>query len=40
MNQQHNVVIVKNSADLHFQDELISKHETIAFFREIVASLQ
>lgn len=40
VNQQHNVVIVKNSADLGFQDELISKHETIAFFREIVASLQ
>ncbi|GGQ29286.1 serine hydrolase domain-containing protein [Shewanella litoralis] len=40
VNQQHNVVIVKNSADLGFQDSLISKHETIAFFREIVASLE
>ena len=40
VNQQHNVVIVKNSADLGFQDKLISKHETIAFFREIVASLE
>lgn len=40
VNQQHNVVIVKNSADLGFLDALNSKHETIAFFREIVASLQ
>jgi CubicO group peptidase (beta-lactamase class C family) len=40
VNQQHNVVIVKNSADLGFQDSLISKHETIEFFREIVASLE
>ncbi|UCX03643.1 serine hydrolase domain-containing protein [Shewanella glacialimarina] len=40
VNQQHNVVIVKNSADLGFQDSLISKHETIEFFREIVASLK
>ena len=40
INQQHNIVIVKNSADLGFQDGLISKHETIAFFREIVASLK
>ena len=40
VNQQHNVVIVKNSADLGFLDELNSKHETIAFFREIVASLK
>ena len=39
VNQQHNVVIVKNSADLGFLDALNSKHETIAFFREIVASL-
>ena len=40
INQKHQVVIVKNSADLGFQDGLISKHETIAFFREIVASLK
>ncbi|MGX9463064.1 serine hydrolase domain-containing protein [Shewanella sp. A14] len=40
VNQQHHVVIVKNSADLGFQDALISKHETIEFFREIVASLE
>lgn len=40
VNQQHNVVIVKNSADLGFQDSLISKHETIEFFREIVALLK
>jgi CubicO group peptidase (beta-lactamase class C family) len=40
VNQQHNVVIVKNSADLGFLDELNSKQETIAFFREIVASLE
>ncbi|MCT8987618.1 serine hydrolase domain-containing protein [Shewanella phaeophyticola] len=40
VNQQHNVVIVKNSADLGFLDALNSKHETIAFFREIVASLE
>jgi CubicO group peptidase (beta-lactamase class C family) len=40
VNQKHNVVIVKNSADLGFLDELNSKQETIAFFREIVASLQ
>jgi CubicO group peptidase (beta-lactamase class C family) len=38
VNQQHNIVIVKNSADIGFQDELNSKHETIAFFRAIVAS--
>jgi CubicO group peptidase (beta-lactamase class C family) len=40
INQKHNIVIVKNSADLGFQDGLISKHETIAFFREVVASLK
>ncbi|WP_351014506.1 serine hydrolase [Shewanella sp. AC91-MNA-CIBAN-0169] len=40
VNQKHNVVIVKNSADLGFLDELNSKQETIEFFREIVASLQ
>ncbi|QIR14592.1 serine hydrolase domain-containing protein [Shewanella aestuarii] len=39
VNQQHNVVIVKNSADIGFQDELNSKLETIAFFRAIVTSL-
>ncbi|WP_245423086.1 serine hydrolase domain-containing protein [Shewanella frigidimarina] len=40
VNQQHNVVIVKNSADFGFLDELNSKQETIEFFREIVASLE
>jgi CubicO group peptidase (beta-lactamase class C family) len=40
VNQKHNVVIVKNSADLGFLDELNSKQETIEFFREIVASLE
>lgn len=39
VNQQENIVIVKNSADKNFQDKLNSKQETIAFFRAIVASL-
>jgi len=40
INQKERVVIVKNSADKQFQDHLNSKQETIAFFREIVTSLQ
>ncbi len=40
VNQQENVVIVKNSADKNFQDSLNSKQETIAFFREVVQSLK
>ena len=40
VNQKENVVIVKNSADKLFQDELNSKQETMAFFREIVKSLK
>lgn len=40
INQQENIVIVKNSADKDFQDNLNSKQETIAFFREIVSSLK
>ncbi|WP_286265862.1 serine hydrolase domain-containing protein [Thalassotalea atypica] len=40
VNQQENVVIVKNSADKQFQDSLNSKQETMAFFRQIVASLK
>jgi CubicO group peptidase (beta-lactamase class C family) len=40
VNQKENIVIVKNSADKLFQDELNSKHETMAFFREIVKSLK
>jgi CubicO group peptidase (beta-lactamase class C family) len=40
VNQKENVVIVKNSADKLFQDELNSKQETVAFFREIVKSLK
>jgi len=40
INQKENVVIVKNSADKKFEDNLNSKQETIAFFREIVASLK
>lgn len=39
VNQQENVVIVKNSADKTFQDSRNSKQETMAFFREVVASL-
>jgi CubicO group peptidase (beta-lactamase class C family) len=39
VNQQENMIIVKNSADKHFSDKRNSKLETIAFFREIVASL-
>jgi len=39
VNQQENIVIVKNSADKNFQDNRNSKQETIAFFREIVKSL-
>jgi len=38
VNQQQGIVIVKNSADKGFMDG-ISKQETIAFFRAIVASL-
>lgn len=38
VNQQHDVVIVKNSADKLFMDGY-SKQETIAFFRAIVDSL-
>jgi CubicO group peptidase (beta-lactamase class C family) len=40
VNQKENIVIVKNSADKLFQDELNSKQETMAFFREIVKSLK
>jgi CubicO group peptidase (beta-lactamase class C family) len=40
INQTENVVIVKNSADKNFQDDLNSKQETMAFFREIVSSLK
>lgn len=40
VNQQENIVIVKNSADKKFQDALNSKQETIAFFRAVVASLK
>lgn len=40
VNQKESVVIVKNSADKLFQDELNSKQETMAFFREIVKSLK
>ena len=39
VNQQENIIIVKNSADKNFSDSRNSKLETIAFFREIVASL-
>jgi len=39
VNQQENIIIVKNSADKNFLDSRNSKLETIAFFREIVASL-
>lgn len=39
VNQKEHVVIVKNSADKNFQDNLNSKQESIAFFRAIVASL-
>lgn len=39
VNQAENIVIVKNSADKSFRDGF-SKQETIAFFREIVASLK
>ncbi|MGX9463060.1 hypothetical protein ACWXWU_17765 [Shewanella sp. A14] len=37
--QQRHVVIVKNSANLDFQDALMTKHDTIELFREIVRSL-
>jgi CubicO group peptidase (beta-lactamase class C family) len=40
VNQKENVVIVKNSADKGFQDDLNSKQETMAFFREVVNSLK
>ncbi|MCJ8318857.1 MAG: beta-lactamase family protein [Colwellia sp.] len=40
VNQKANIVIVKNSADKNFQDQHDSKQETIAFFREIVASFE
>lgn len=40
VNQKESVVIVKNSADKLFQDNLNSKQETIAFFRAIVRSLK
>jgi CubicO group peptidase (beta-lactamase class C family) len=40
VNQKEQVVIVKNSADKLFQDNLNSKQETIAFFRAIVRSLK
>ena len=40
VNQQENIVIVKNSADKNFRDEHNSKQETIAFFRAIVKSLK
>lgn len=39
VNQEENVVIVKNSADRNFMEKYDSKQETIAFFREVVASL-
>jgi len=38
VNQQENIIIVKNSADKNFSDSRNSKLETIAFFREIVTS--
>ncbi len=40
VNQQENIVIVKNSADKNFRDEHNSKQETMAFFRAIVTSLK
>jgi CubicO group peptidase (beta-lactamase class C family) len=40
VNQQEDIVIVKNSADKQFQDALNSKQETIAFFRAVVDSLK
>jgi CubicO group peptidase (beta-lactamase class C family) len=39
VNQPENLVIVKNSADLGFMDEIGSMHETIAFFRAIADDL-
>jgi CubicO group peptidase (beta-lactamase class C family) len=39
VNQPENIVIVKNAADLKFQDERGSKKETIAFFRAITDKL-
>ena len=40
INQQENVVIVKNSADKEFRDNIGSKQETIEFFRSVVESLK
>ena len=40
INQQENIVIVKNSADKDFRDNIGSKQETIEFFRSIVESLK
>ena len=40
INQQENVVIVKNSADKGFRDHIGSKQETIEFFRSVVNSLK
>jgi len=40
VNQQENIVIVKNSADKNFRDRHVSKQETMAFFRAIVKSLK
>lgn len=39
VNQPEHLVIVKNSADLNFQDKIGSKQETIAFFRAIADKL-
>jgi len=40
VNQQENIVIVKNSADKDFRDHLDSKQETIQFFRTVVDSFK
>jgi len=40
VNQQENIVIVKNSADKGFRDHLDSKQETIQFFRTVVDSFK
>ena len=40
INQQENIVIVKNSADKEFRDNIGSKQETIEFFRSVVESLK
>jgi len=40
VNQPENIVIVKNSADRNFLDEIGSKHEAVTFFRAITDKLR